>query len=239
MNDFTITALLTGRGNNTLADKNVLHVLGRPILQYPALAARNSNMINRFWVSSDCDKILNAAQEVGYERIKRPEEYARPDAQHIDVIDHALGYMKEHGDEPDLLLVLLANTVTVKPEWIRDCISKIIHDPTITACVPVHKEMDHHPYRAKKIDTNGYLEPFFDFAGKKVSTNRQDLEPSFFLCHNFWVLNLKIIDRSKGQPPWVFMGDKIAPYEVDEAFDVHNTDDLIRSEKWLKNNQVQ
>jgi CMP-N,N'-diacetyllegionaminic acid synthase len=233
-----ISALLTGRGNNTLSDKNILPVFGRPLLQYPALEAKKVELISNFWVSSDCDKILSAAGEVGYEIIRRPEKFAKPDSQHVDVIDHALAVMKDNNDEPDILVVLLANTVTVKTKWISDCIDVIINDNEITACVPVYKEMDHHPFRAKKINTNGLLEPFFDFTGKKISTNRQDLEPSYFLCHNYWVLNLNQIKREIGQPPWVFMGNKVAPYEVDEAFDVHTTEDLIKSEKWLKKHNI-
>ena len=29
-------ALLTGRGNNTLKDKNILDILGHPVMYYPA-----------------------------------------------------------------------------------------------------------------------------------------------------------------------------------------------------------
>jgi len=228
-----ISVLLTGRGNNTLADKNVLPVLGKPLLQYPGIEAKKVSSISDYWVSSDCDKILTAANEIGYQKIVRPKEYARPDSQHIDVIDHALGYMAEQGSKPDIIVVLLANSVTVKAEWIEDCINAILKNNDITACVPVFKDLDHHPYRAKKIDKQGFLEPFFDFTGKSISTNRQDLEPSFFLCHNFWVLNLSSINRNTGQLPWFFMGDKVLPYPVDEAFDVHTPEDIIRSEKWL------
>ena len=35
-----VVALLTGRGNNTLKNKNILPVLGKPLLYYPAVAAR-------------------------------------------------------------------------------------------------------------------------------------------------------------------------------------------------------
>ena len=40
-----ITALLTGRGNNTLKDKNLLSLNGHPLLHYPANAAKNSKLI--------------------------------------------------------------------------------------------------------------------------------------------------------------------------------------------------
>ena len=53
-----IAALLTGRGNNTLKDKNVLPVLGKPLLYYPAIAAKTCNLITDFYVSSDDEKIL-------------------------------------------------------------------------------------------------------------------------------------------------------------------------------------
>ena len=41
-----VTALLTGRGNNTLKDKNILDVLGHPVLYYPAHAARMAKSID-------------------------------------------------------------------------------------------------------------------------------------------------------------------------------------------------
>jgi CMP-N,N'-diacetyllegionaminic acid synthase len=233
-----ISALLTGRGNNTFHDKNILPVLGKPLLYYPASQAMKVDEITHFWVSSDCDKILSAAEKLGYIKIRRPVHLAQPDSQHIDVIDHALQFMKSNDDDPDCLVVLLANTVTVKTEWIRDCIFKLFENPSATACVPVYPDPDHHPYRAKKMNADGFLEPFFDFTGKKISTNRQDLIPSYFLCHNFWVLNLRTIDREKGQQPWNFMGDRIIPYPVEEAFDVHDQDDIERSEKWLLKNNI-
>lgn len=61
-----IAALLTVRGNNTLKDKNILPVLGRPLCQYPALAAKNCKLITDFYVSSDDEKILSAAENIGY-----------------------------------------------------------------------------------------------------------------------------------------------------------------------------
>ena len=230
-------ALLTGRGNNTLKDKNIREVCGRPLLAYPAEAARQSNMIDDFFVSSDDEKILSIAQDFGFKRIKRPASLGRSDSKHVDVIRHALGVIKEKGVEPDILVVLLANTVCVKTEWIDECLREIVKHPTISAVVPVVLDVDHHPYRAKKNDDNGFLEPFFDFGDREISSNREEIGDCFFLCHNFWVLNVKkSVYANDGQFPWKFMGSRVKPYELDWSIDVHTKEDLIRSENWVKAN---
>ena len=230
-------ALLTGRGNNTLKDKNILEVCGKPLLTYPAEAARKCNFINNFFVSSDDEKILSLGHECGYEKIKRPDNLGRPDAKHVDVILHALEVMNEDDIEPDILIVLLANTVCVKTEWINDCVKEIVSDPTISAVVPVVSDLDHHPYRAKRSGKNSFLEPFFDFGDREISSNRQEIGECLFLCHNFWVLNVKkSIHNNDGQPPWKFMGPRVKPYEIDWSIDVHTEEDLVKSEKWVRAN---
>lgn len=230
-----IVALLTGRGNNTLKDKNVLPVLGKPLLYYPAMAAKSCPEITDFYVSSDDDKILNAAAECGYKKIRRPDELALPTAQHVDAIIHALGVMKEDGVEPDILVVLLANSAIVKKEWIQESIKNLKNNPELSASCPVLLEMDNHPYRSKRLRADGCLDTWFDFKGQNISTNRQDLPMNFVLCHNFWTLNLKnsLYSNIPGQQPWTFMGNNIKPIVVEESFDVHDEDDIRRTEKWL------
>jgi CMP-N,N'-diacetyllegionaminic acid synthase len=232
-----IVALLNGRGNNTLKDKNVREVCGKPLLAYPAEAAKQSSLIMDFYVSSDDEKIRSAANKFGYKKINRPEEFGRPDSNQEDVIFHALGEMKDEGVEPDILVILLANAVSVKAEWIDACISEIQNDPSLSAVVPVVSDLDHHPYRAKRRGDEGLLEPFFDFGGREISGNRQEIGDCFFLCHNFWVLNVKnSICSKKGQAPWKFMGDRIKPFEIEWSVDVHTEEDLNRSQLWIEKN---
>ncbi len=233
-----IAALLTGRGGSNLANKNILPVLGNPVLSYPARAAKESEYARYFYVSSDDKKILDIAGRIGYKGILRPGHLAKSSSKHVDVLLHALKRMeKEDGLVPNILIVLLANSVAVKTKWIDDCIKVMLKDKTISAVVPVCMDQDHHPFRAKKISNRGMLEPFFDFKKQKVSTNRQELEPSYFLCHNFWVLNVKkSIFSKEGQQPWAFMGNKVKPFIIDDCCDIHTAGDLKRSEEWLKDN---
>lgn len=235
-----IVALLTGRGNNTLKDKNVLPVLGKPLLYYPAMAAKTCSLITDFYVSSDDEKILNAAYDCGYKKIVRPAELALPTSQHVDAIAHALSVMKEDGVEPDILVVLLANSGIVKTEWIEESIQYILKDAKVSAAVPVLLEMDNHPYRSKRLREDGCLDTWFDFKGQHISTNRQDLPMNFVLCHNFWTLNLSesLYSDVPGQLPWTFMGNNIKPIVVKESFDVHDEDDIRRTEKWLLEEEI-
>lgn len=230
-----IAALLTGRGSSTLKDKNILPVCGKSLLYYPAMAAKKSKYIKEFYVSSDDEKILDTSNGLGYKKILRPKEISKPDSPHVLAILHALDFMDKDGKRPDMLIVLLANCASIKGVWIDECIEMILKDDNISAVVPVNLDLDHHPFRAKRIDKNGFLDTFFDFGDKEISTNRQDLEESYFLCHNFWVLNVGRSIRSKnGQSPWKFMGNKVKPYIVDKCVDVHDAEDIELTEKWLK-----
>ena len=234
-----ITALLTGRGNNTLKDKNLLSLNGHPLLHYPANAAKNSKLITELYVSSDCKKILFEASKFGYKNIIRPDALATATALHHDVLMHALQSMKKDGHIPDIMIVLMANSPTIKSDWIDDCIQFLLKDKLLTSVVPVVRDQDKHPYRAKTLLEDGSLVSFFDFSTTKVPTNRQELPVCYFLCHNFWVIRL--IDGSLpefGESPWIFLGNKVIPYNVNESVDIHELSDLERASKWLHTNNI-
>jgi len=234
-----LVILLTGRGNNTLKDKNIKPIFKNPLLSYPAIAGKKVNGVTSFFASSEDSKILTAAAACGYIPIERPHEYSKPQSQHVDCLLHALKIMREEYDlNPDILVVLLANCATIKTEWIEDCINILKDNPSATSAIPVQRNNDHHPLRAKKINNEGYLKPFIGSDQKHISSNRQDLESNYFVCHNFWALNLKNMspDLSEGQKPWPFMGSRIIPYIVDCSIDVHHEEDIYLTEVWLKKN---
>jgi N-acylneuraminate cytidylyltransferase len=233
-----IIALLTGRGNNTLPNKNIIPINGKPLLYYPATEAKKCWEIIDYYVTSDDDKILKEASDLGYKKIKRPVEYAQPDSQISDCIVHALEIMNTPGNRwmtnpIEILVVLLANSATIKSKWISDCISMIKQNPEISAAIPVKQDNDHHPYRSKRINDDGFLDVWGNSKNQGTSQNRQDLEPNFFPCHNFWVLNVDKCFGVDDQPPFNFMGNKVKPYIVDYSLDVHYEEDIYLTELWV------
>ena len=55
-----VAVLITGRGNNTLKDKNILPIKGKPLLSYGALAAKKIENIDRYYISSDDENIFSS-----------------------------------------------------------------------------------------------------------------------------------------------------------------------------------
>lgn len=237
MTEIRCSALLTGRGNNTLVDKNVREVLGCPVLYYPANSAVKSHVIDDFWCSSDDEKILSSAEELGYKRIVRPAELALPTSQHKDCILHGLQVMEQQNLLPEIVVVLLANNVTVKSQWITDCVNIMKKDMSISAVIPVYEDNDHHPLRAKGLNPDGSLCMYEKNVTVKISTNRQDLPSCYFCAHNFWVLNTAtVLSDEGGQEPWDFMGNRIMPYIIEESIDIHHEEDLFLASMWIEKN---
>jgi len=237
-----VTALLTGRGNNTLKDKNVLPLNGHPVMYYISKIAQLSPLISNYFVSSECEKILTEGSNMGYEKIVRPVNLSSPNSNHKDVIEHALYEMDERNVKTEILVVLLANAPIVKQQWIDECIQKILDNKELSAVVPVNMDNDKHPYRAKTINSDGILKSFFEFKDTNISSNRQELKPSYYLCHNFWVIRIK---KGKippvGEQPWGFLGENVSPYVVHEEhdiYDIHNIHDMELASRWLIKNNI-
>jgi CMP-N,N'-diacetyllegionaminic acid synthase len=232
-----IVALIIGRGNNTLKDKNVLPVLGKPLLQWGAIAAKRSKYIGRYFISSDCDKILAAGRELEFQGIERPEYLALPTSQSSDVVRHACDIIDSES-EASIVVVIHANVGTITTEMIDECIELLLSNDRLSSVVPSHTKDEYHPLRGKKINEYGELVPFVDTQAK-VSANRQDLEKCLFFDHSFWVLDKeKGINCENGQYPWPVMGNHILPYITEGCFDVHDLDDIQTTEEWIKANGI-
>ena len=229
-----IAVLITGRGNNTLTDKNILPVNGKPLLSYGADEGKKLDGISKFYISSDDENILKVGEDCGYERIKRPLSLGAPDTPHGDAVEHAVKVMEVRDNfKPDTLVILMANCATIKSSQIKDCIDLLNEDESISTVAPVIQNNDHHPFRAKRIREDGFIDPFVPLAGHQIASNRQQLEPNYFLCHSFYVLRVKNCFKKDGQPPWNFMGNRVKPYKVDYSLDVHAEEDIFMTEKWL------
>ena len=133
---------------------------------------------------------------------------------------------------PEDYIILLANAPIIKSNWIKKCLNIILKNKKISAIIPVIENNDHHPLRAKKI-SNGYIKGYLK-TKSKMSSNRQDLEKNYFLCHNFWITRTNSIYKNAGFYPWKFMGKRVKPFIIKHSIDIHNYEDVILANHLVK-----
>jgi len=88
-------------GSKGLPKKNVLPFLERPLLAWSIDAAKESQLIDRFIVSTEDAEISHVAQAEGAEVLPRPEALATDEATTISVLEHVL----EHIDADTVVLL--------------------------------------------------------------------------------------------------------------------------------------
>ena len=219
-----VAAIVTGKGSSQLKNKNLIKILGKPLMHYPCIEAKKCKEIKKFYVSSEDNKILNYASKLGFKKIKRPKILSKKNTLHIDVINNAIKFINKENFYPDIIVILLANAPMIKNSWIKKSINLMKKNKKISSVVPVYIDNDHNPFRAKKLKGK-FLKSFIN-SKKKISSNRQYLPKSFFLCHNFWTIKVSEIKKLNGDQPWSFMGKNVFPLIVNKTYDVHNQDDI-------------
>ncbi len=231
-------AIVTAKGGNqSLSDKNVRLVNGKPCLAWPLEAAQSSELIDRVFVTTEDDLIREVGLQWGASIIDRPADLAQPFTNHGDVILHAAQAAAERVGEPETITILLGNTVMVTPRDIDAAIRRTLADPATDSCMTVWLAQDDHPYRALRIDEHGFLRPFLDIP--RPDTNRQSYPPAYFYDQGPWTVRFASLMRSaetkEGPGPWWWMGHNSAAIERPwiTGRDTHTELDLQIAEWWL------
>jgi len=153
-------AIIPARGGSKrLPRKNVLPILGKPMLAYPVQSALQSQMFDRVIVSTEDAEIEKAAQDAGAEVIKRPQELARDRSTVIQVCKHVLDKLSEQNALPDYFCCIYATAIFLTPEDIKNSFQLFYQKPEPYVVMGV-SEFNVHPFKALE-EKNGFLIPIF------------------------------------------------------------------------------
>jgi len=212
-----LCAILFGReGSVALPGKNVQHILGRPSLHYPLMAARASQIVDDVYVSTDSREILNLARPFGVKEIHRPAHLATNDALLEDAVVHALRTIEQTAaSRADWYLILLCNAVTVLPDCIRQAADMLRCDPTADSVTTGSKLNMFSPVRARRLDpATGLLVNYVpsEVLGRfvTISCDRDRSEDCYFCDNSFTLVRREALARiHENQGPFKWMGNRI------------------------------
>ncbi len=226
-------ALLVGRkGSESVPRKNMALVLGRPLAWYPMQAAKDAELVDRIFCSTDDEELGELAESEGITWIRRPAELATSTARIEDGLRHALEII----GPADILSVLACNVGT-HATGILDRTIELVTSQGTGSCVTGHVDNDRHPWRVKQAWGDGDRLKNWPGVPADASSNRQELPPSVVIDHSIYSIDVSRGLPTNGQPPWGFMGNWIRWIENPACIDVHSREDLDRTERWILNNQ--
>jgi len=225
-------------GNRSVENKNIIPVLGVPVLLYPLRAAKLASMTDGLFVSTEDLKIASLARKEGAEIIHRPETLSQPTSLHADVIKHAVEEANSLHPELENIIILLGNTVMVTPGIIDKCFQMLTNpENDCDSVTTVWRAQDDHPYRALKINDKGYVESFLDI---QCGSNRQSYPPVFFYDQGIWAFKKECALDQKGPAPWTWLGKKCRMVERPwvTGRDIHSWIDVSASIWYLSSIQA-
>ncbi|MEA2494996.1 MAG: CMP-N,N-diacetyllegionaminic acid synthase [Thermoleophilaceae bacterium] len=245
----SIPALMLGRGGSGgLPGKNVMPVLGRPLMAYALMAANESNHVERSWVSSDSEEILAVGRRYGADSIVRPPELCTDEALGEDAYRHGYLMIKdllaEQGEEVEMIVLLFANAPTITADLIDQGVEILRADPSLDSAVTVSRYNMWSPLRARKLNDNGTLDPFVPFEvfgdPATLSCDRDSQGDVWYADMGVSIVRPHCLEELHyGILPQRWMGRKIAPIESWGGCDIDYPWQIAQAEHWLREHGIE
>jgi len=215
-------AIIPARGDSRrLPRKNILPVLGRPMLHYPVKAALDSRCFDRVIVSTEDEEIRDIALGAGARVMHRPDHLARDRSTVAQVCLDVLARLGEQGIRPDWFCCIYATAVFITPGDICSAVA-MVEKNTRANCVMGVSDFNLQPLQSLEKDGNGYLKPRWQ-ACQTQSQFHPDLVASngtLCWCRTADFLHRKTFytDKLVGYKiPWIRAIDPDTPEEYDIA----------------------
>jgi len=183
------------------------------------MAAHHARRVDRIYVSTDDDDIMNLAQPFNAEIIQRPPELATKEALGEDAFIHASQTIKNNtaattGDVIEMLVLLMANAATILADTIDEGIEKMRQNKHLDSAVTVSCYNMWSPLRARRINADGDLQPFVPFETfgnpKTLNCDRDSQGDVWFADMGVSIVRPRCLEEiDAGLLPQKWMGKKI------------------------------
>lgn len=215
-----ILAIIPARkGSKRIENKNILDLNGKPMIAYTIEAAKNSGLIDKLIVSTNCKQTAEISKTYSAEiPFMRPEELATDDATTFRVIDHAISYFREADYEFDIVVLLQPTSPLRNSKDINEAIGLIDHNTE--AVVSVCKA-EHSPLWCNTLPPDRSME---NFLNKELSGKRSQELPEYYRLNGaIYVAKRDYLLKNKG-----FFGQRTKAYIMPQSrsVDIDSIDDL-------------
>ena len=223
-------AIIPARGGSKgLPNKNILPLLGHPLIAYSIKAGLISDTITRVIVSTDSEEIARIAREYGAEvPFLRPSELSEDQSTDMEFFQHALKWLKTNENyRPDILVQLRPTSPIRFKSEIDHCVNLLASDKHADSLRVITKAPA-TPYKMWLLESdNSFMRPLLNLKDVKEPFN----QPRQYLPSVYWqVGTLDVIKTQTIENKDSLSGDQILPFTIPEEYAV-DIDDLSAFEE--------
>ncbi len=176
-------AIIPARGGSKrIRRKNIKQFAGKPIMGWVIDAARESGLFDRIVVSTDESEIADVAVKYGAEvPFLRPPELSDDHAGIIEVVQHAIGWMRKEDFPVEYVCCILATAPFLRADILSEAFAKLIESEASYAF-----SVSEYPFpiqRAIRIDSTGRVEALWP---ENITVRSQDLEEVYHDAGQFY-----------------------------------------------------
>ena len=173
-----VLGLVPARGGSKgVPGKNIRPLAGRTLLEYTAVAALASGVLDRVVLSTDDPGVADAGRTAGLEvPFMRPASLAEDTTPMLPVIEHAVAALMQAGWSAELIVLLQPTSPLRTPDHIRRAVDMLRASGADSVVSVVELPRHLSPDYLMRIEEGG-LQPFLP-EGARV-TRRQDARPAY------------------------------------------------------------
>ncbi len=217
-----ILGIIPARGGSKgIPGKNIVPVVGRPLIAYTIEAAKGSTFLTDILISTDSKSIARCAEDCGIRcDTFRPAKLATDEAKTIDVVSYELlRYEEIHQVRVDVVVVLQP-TVPLRSSQDIDESLKIFFKRKATSLVSVCEAISAHPRTMYYLDGE-HLIPLLD-EGKRL-IRRQDVKKVFLRNGALYIANRELITEKNtlvDENPLAYIMPEERSVNIDSQFEL-------------------
>lgn len=189
-----ILALIPARGGSKgVPRKNIKLLNGKPLLQYTAEVALQSNLFKRVVLSTDDEEIAEIGKGLGLDvPFLRPDDLAKDKSPTLPVIQHALQFLKDSYNESyDAVCLLQVTTPFRTIDFINNALKKFINSKSDSLISVQKVPHEYNPHWVYKEGKNGNLK--IATGESVIITRRQDLPNAYHRDGSLYITKVKTL----------------------------------------------
>lgn len=229
-----VLAVVAARGGSKgLPGKNIRPLAGRPLVAWSVAAALGAECVSRVIVSTDDDRIADAARAAGADvPFMRPAHLAIDTASSMDVVFHALDTLEAEGQRFDYILLLEPTSPLTEASDVDAAFAALLAaGQGADAIIGVSEVGATHPEYDVVRSPEGLIKPF-QLTSFSQLRRRQEIPSLYFLDGSLYLSRVEAL-RERGS----FCHDRTLGYVMPKwkSFEVDDLVDFICIEALLAN----